>query len=64
MKRETDAKICPTCKKGHECERDKYGWMKTIKCQDRFHIWYCNNNYTRYGCHGHRPGDLRCMDLG
>ena len=26
--------------------------------------WFCGNNYTRYGCHGHRPDALRCMDLG
>jgi len=26
-------------------------------------IWYCGNNYTREGCHGHHgPNAMRCLD--
>lgn len=26
-------------------------------------VWYCGNNYTREGCHGHHgPDSMRCLD--
>lgn len=63
MTREVTPEECPTCK-GEKHPKDKYGWMKPIECRDRFHLWYCHNNYTPFGCRGHWPGNLRCMDLG
>lgn len=61
---EPKLKQCPTCGKTVAETKDGAGFYKRIKCKDDFNVWYCTNNYTRYGCHGHRPGDVRCMDLG
>ena len=55
---------CPTCKKPKLDYTKPRFYERETKCKDDFHIWYCGNNYTRYGCMGHRPGDLRCMDAG
>jgi hypothetical protein len=54
---------CPSCKKPR-WTYDSIGCLKRVRCTNDFHTWFCSNNYTARGCLGHRPGDLRCMDLG
>ena len=58
---------CPSC--GESCigkineNRARFDGNHELKCEDRFHVWFCGNNYSdERGCYGHSRGSLRCMD--
>jgi hypothetical protein len=59
--------VCPTCGEGRRGKVNEnlkaFSSERELKCKDRFHVWFCGNNYSdRRGCHGHSRGYGRCMD--
>lgn len=63
----TEVKSCPSCGQSRvgkvNEKKGPYDEEKELKCKDRFHLWFCHNNYSdRKGCHGHSRGYGRCMD--
>lgn len=60
---------CPSCGESRAGKVNdnlkRFDMEKELKCKDRFHVWFCNNNYSdEKHCHGHSRGYGRCMDLG